>query len=85
VQNRDGLHLKGEVSGQHLSPLIGGALKADAMYPVDLWIDEPTSNPLQLHVAEPDGSGWLIELAGFNEPLEIPTPTVPPPVARPQA
>lgn len=79
VQNRASLHLKGEVSGERLNPLIGATLKPEQMYPVDLWIDEPTANPLQLHVAEADGSGWLIELAGINEPVDIPTPRLPPP------
>ncbi len=79
IQNRASLHLKGEVSGERLNPLIGATLKPELMYPVDLWIDEPSANPAQLHVAEPDGSGWLIELAGINEPVDIPTPRLPPP------
>lgn len=77
------VHLKGEVSGSRLSPLMGAALKADAQYPVDLWIHERTAAPMRLHVTEPDGNGWLIELSGADEPVSIPTPTVPPaPAAR---
>ena len=34
------------------------------MYPVDLWIDEKSANPVQIHVTEPEGNGWLIELFG---------------------
>lgn len=79
--NRDTLHLKGEVSGAKLSPLMGTALDANATYPVDLWIEEASAIPVQLHVAEPDGSGWLIELSAANETVSIPTPTVPPPSA----
>jgi LppX/LprAFG-like lipoprotein len=79
VENKDTLRLKGEVSGQKLSPLIGSTIKPELMYPVDLWIDERSSNTAQLHVAEPDGNGWLIELAGTDEAVDIPTPRLPPP------
>jgi len=79
VENKDTLHLKGEVSGRKLSPLIGATIKPELTYPVDLWIDERSSNTAQLHVAEPDGDGWLIELAGTNEAVDIPTPKLPPP------
>jgi hypothetical protein len=85
VLNTDTVHFKGEVSGTKLNPFIS-AVKPDANYPVDLWIDEKTATPLQLHVAEPDGNGWQIELSGLNEPVDIPTPQVPPPAApKPQA
>jgi hypothetical protein len=84
IQNRDSLHLKGEVSGAKLIPFMGAVVKADVNYPVDLWIEEQTSAPLQLHVSEPDGNGWMIELSGADEPVDIPTPQVPPsPTARP--
>jgi hypothetical protein len=85
VLNTDTVHFKGDVSGVKLNPFIS-AVKPDATYPVDLWIDEKTATPLQLHVAEPDGNGWQIELSGLNEPVDIPTPQVPPPAApKPQA
>lgn len=82
VQGRDTLHLKGEVSGAKLNPLIGSTLKADLTYPVDLWMDDATGNAVQLHVAEPDGNGWMIELSGANEPQTIPTPQLPPAAGR---
>lgn len=81
IQNRDTLHLKGEVSGEKLNPLMGATLKTELTYPVDLWIDEQSANAAQLHVAEPDGNGWLIELSGTNEPVDIPTPQLPQPAA----
>ena len=84
VQNRDTLHLRGEVSGAKLLPFIS-TVKPDLVYPVDLWIDETTATPSQLHVTEPDSSGWQIELYGINEPVDIPTPQVPPAPGRPQA
>ena len=49
VQNRDLLHLRGEVSGEKLNPLIGGTLKAELMYPVELWIDDATQLVRQPH------------------------------------
>jgi LppX_LprAFG lipoprotein len=81
ISNRDTLHLKGDVSGEKLNPLIGATLKPELMYPVDLWIDEKSAHPVQLHVAEPEGGGWFIELAGTDEPVDIPTPRIPPPPA----
>jgi len=84
VQNRQTLHLRGEVSGEKLNPLVGNTLKADVMYPVDLWTDESSANPARIHVTEPEGNGWLIELFGTNEPVDVPTPQVPPPTPKPQ-
>ena len=54
------------MSGEKLNPLIGSTLKPDVMYPVDLWIDEKSANPAQIHVTEPEGNGWLIELFGIE-------------------
>jgi hypothetical protein len=84
VQNQNTLHLKGEVAGAKLTPFIS-TIKPDGTYPVDLWIDEKTAMPTQLHVTEPDNSGWQIELFGINDPVDIPTPQIPPAPAKPQA
>ena len=84
IQNQQTLHLRGEVSGEKLNPLVGSTLKADVMYPVDCWMDEKSANPIRLHVTEPAGNGWLIELFGTNEPVDIPTPQLPP-TPKPQA
>jgi hypothetical protein len=84
VQNRDTLHLKGEVSGAKLSPFISTVMP-DAVYPVDLWMDQKTAIPMQLHVAEPDNNGWQIELFAIGEPVDIPTPQLAPVPAKPQA
>ena len=73
------------MSGEKLNPLVGSTLKPDVMYPVDLWIDEKSANPVRIHVTEPEGNGWLIELFGTNEPVDIPTPQLPPPPPKPQA
>jgi hypothetical protein len=85
LENRQALHLQGEVSGETLNPLVGSTLKADVMYPVDLWTEETSAIPVRLHITEPEGNGWLIELFGTNEPVDIPTPQVPPPAPKPQA
>jgi hypothetical protein len=78
LQNRDTLHLKGEVTGEKLNPLMGATLKADQSYPVDLWMDERSANTVQIHVTDADNEGWLIELSSANEPVDIPTPQLPP-------
>jgi hypothetical protein len=82
LQDRDTLHLKGEVIGEKLVPFIS-SIKPDATYPVDLWIDEKTAIPARIHVTEPDNNGWQIEIFGINDPVDIPTPQLPP--AKPQA
>jgi hypothetical protein len=84
LENRQTLHLRGEVSGEKLNPLVGSTLKPDVMYPVDLWTDEASANTARIHVTEPEGNGWLIELFGTNEPVDIPTPQLPP-APKPQA
>ena len=84
IQGKDTLHLKGEVIGEKLNPLVGGTLKPDYMHPVDLWMEEKSSWPVQVHVSEPESKGWLIELFAMDEPVDIPTPRLPPPAPKPQ-
>ena len=86
LQGKDTLHLRGEVSGEKLNPLVGGTLKPEFMHPVDMWMEETSSRPVQVHVSEPEGKGWLIELFAMDEPVDIPTPKLPPPPPpKPQA
>jgi hypothetical protein len=77
LQTRDTVHITGDVSGRTLNPLMD-AFSPDVNYPVQFWIEEKTGHLLQLHVSEPPGNGWRIELSGINEPVSIPTPQVPP-------
>jgi hypothetical protein len=84
LENRQTLHLRGKVSGEKLNPLVGSTLKPDVMYPVDCWIEEKSANAVKIHVTEPEGNGWLIELFGTNEPVDIPTPQLPPATPKPQ-
>src|SRR5579864_1936104 len=44
LENRQTLHLRGDVSGEKLNPLVGNTLRADATYPVDLWTDETSAS-----------------------------------------
>ena len=83
IQNADVLHLKGEVSGEKLNPLLGSTLNTELPYPVDLWIDEKSGNPARFHVAEPEGKGWLIDIFGIGDTIDIPTPQLP--AGKPQA
>ena len=78
IQNRNTLRLKGGVSGEKLNPLVGFTLKSALTYPFDLWIDEQSANTVRIHVTEPEGNGWLVELSGTNEPMNVPTPQLPP-------
>jgi len=52
---------------------------------VDFWADEQSANAARIHVTEPEGNGWLIELFGTNEAVDIPTPQLPPAIPKPQA
>ena len=83
LENREVLHLTGGVSGEKLNPLIGGTLKAELLHSVDLWVEERTAHPVQLRVNEPEGNAWLIELSRIDEPVDIPTPRLSPPPAKP--
>jgi len=77
LREKNTLHLKGEVKGDRLIPFIGPLLTADQLYPVDLWMEEQTANPVRIHVTEPAGNGWLIDLFAINTPVDIPSPKVP--------
>jgi hypothetical protein len=79
IRDKSTLHLKGEISGERLNPLIAGTLKPGTMYPVDLWLEEASANPVRMHVTESASNGWLIDIFAVNEPVDIPTPKVPEP------
>jgi LppX_LprAFG lipoprotein len=78
IHGKSTVHLKGEVRGDKLSPLIGGGstINAGLTYPVDLWMEEQSANPVRIQFTEPAGNGWLIELIAVNEPVDIPTPKI---------
>jgi hypothetical protein len=82
IRDKNALHVKGEVRGDKLNPLMGASLTPDATYAVDFWMEEQTANPVRIHIAESAADGWLIDLFAMNEPVDIPTPKVPPAPAR---
>jgi len=81
LRNKSTLHFKGEVHGDKLLMLMGSGstIKPELTYPVDLWMEGQSANPVRIHVIEPAGNGWLIDLFAVNEPIDIPTPKVPEP------
>jgi hypothetical protein len=81
IRNKSTVHIKGEVRGDKLSPLMGtgSTIKPELSYPVDLWMEDQTAIPVRLHVTEPAGNGWLIDIFAVNEPVDIPTPKLPEP------
>jgi hypothetical protein len=83
IRDMSTLHLKGEVRGEELIPLMGSTVKPELIYPVDLWMEEPSAAPVRIHVTESAGNGWVIELFAMNEPVEIPTPKLPPATPKP--
>lgn len=78
IHGKSTVQLKGDVRGDKLSPLIGSGstINPELTYPVDLWLEEPSANPVRIHITEPAGNGWLIELIAVNEPVDIPTPKI---------
>lgn len=77
LREKNTVHLQGEVKGERLIPFMGAVLQADQSYPVDLWMEAQTGNPVRMHVTEPAGNGWLIDLFSINVPVDVPTPKVP--------
>jgi len=69
----------GDVRGDKLIPLIGGGstIQPQLTYRLDLWMEEQSANPVRIHVTEPAGNGWRIELSALNAPVDIPTPKIP--------
>jgi len=82
IRDKNALHIKGEAKGDKLNPLTGGTLAPETSYPVELWMEDQTANPLRIHVSESGGNGWLVDLFAFNEPVDIPTPQIAPAPAR---
>jgi hypothetical protein len=68
------IHIAGQADGAVLAPLTAGALQSGTLYPVDVWVDVSTDVPVRMHVAEPDGSGWLIDLFDINAEIDIQLP-----------
>jgi hypothetical protein len=74
IEDVETLHLKGEADGAKLAPLTAGALTDGTLYPVDVWMETATANLVRLHIAEPEGNGWLIDVFDIGQPVDIKTP-----------
>ncbi len=68
------IHITGEADGGVLAPLTAGALQPGTMYPVDVWVDQTSFYPVRVHITEPDGSGWQIDLYDFNTGIKVDLP-----------
>ena len=70
-------HLRGEMDQSKLVDPTG-ALRAlmpsPGLYAVDVWMDITTARIVRLSLTEPGGSKWLMDLSGFDEPVEIKAP-----------
>ena len=74
IEGVDTIHIAGQADGKVLAPLTAGALQAGTMYPVDVWVDPTSGYPVRMHVSEPDGSGWQIDLYDFNTGIKVDLP-----------
>jgi lipoprotein LprG len=68
------IHITGEADGADLSSLTAGTLESGTMYPVDVWVESSTFVPVRVHVAEPEGDGWMIDLYDFDAEIVIQLP-----------
>ena len=74
VEGVETIHISGKSDGAVLAPLTAGALKAGTLYPIDVWVDRSTFIPVRVHVTEPDGSGWLIDLYDIDAAITVALP-----------
>jgi hypothetical protein len=74
IEDVETIHITGEADGAVLAPLMAGALESGTLYPVDVWVDKTTYIPVRVHITEPDGNGWLIDLFDINAEIEIQLP-----------
>jgi hypothetical protein len=78
----EGLYcLHGQVSGEQISPLTF-AMVTSGRVAVDTWVRRDTFDVQRIELVELDSdpgnpTRWLIELADFNEPVEIEAPPIP--------
>lgn len=66
-------HLSGTLDAAHVGELVGTEMTGTAT--VDVWIEKDSGHIVRIVVVEEDGtSGWTIDLFGYGEPVEIPSP-----------
>ncbi|MGD0805987.1 MAG: LppX_LprAFG lipoprotein [Anaerolineales bacterium] len=74
IEGVNTIHIRGEADGAVLAPLLAGAFESGTPYPVDIWMEKSTYNLVRIHIAEPDGNGWLIDVFDINAAIEINAP-----------
>jgi hypothetical protein len=77
IEDVETLHLRGEIDQSKLvdpTGTLSALMQAPGLYTVDVWVDTTTSYIVRLSLTEPGGSRWLMDLAEFNEPVEIKAP-----------
>jgi lipoprotein LprG len=74
IEGVETIRITGKSDGAALAPLTAGALQSGTLYPVDVWVARSTFIPVRLHISEPDGSGWMIDLYDINAEIEIQMP-----------
>jgi hypothetical protein len=74
IEDVPSIHIRGEADGAVLGPLMAGALQSGTLYPVDAWVAKADWNLVRFHIAEPDGSGWLIDLYDINADIQVQLP-----------
>lgn len=70
-------HLRGEIDQSKLVDPTGALrvlMPSPGLYTVDVWMDSTTLHIVRLSLTEPGGSKWLLDLSGFDEPVDIKAP-----------
>ena len=73
VAGQNAYRISGTSTGEDLSGLVGLPM-APGEATVEAWVSKDTRELIRIIVTESDGSGWVLDFFGYNEPVEIPTP-----------
>jgi hypothetical protein len=81
TRDQQSYYLHGQVPGERISPLTFGMVSSGRVA-VDTWVSRDSFDVQRIELLELDSdpgnpTRWLIELAGFNEPVEIKAPPIP--------
>jgi len=66
-------HISADAAGSTIANLIGGAA-VEGSVGIDVWLDKETKQLVNITITEGDGSRWIVDLFGYGEPVEIPSP-----------
>nr|MBN1229357.1 LppX_LprAFG lipoprotein [Anaerolineae bacterium] len=73
VEGVEAHHITAAAKGEDIANLVGGAV-APGPVTVDVWVDQKTSEVVQVSVTEETGDMWLLYLYSFGAEVDIPTP-----------